>query len=405
MAEETAPDAGGNPLLRLSLRTKALVVANEYTHRQMEPNELARVLAALAPTAEERAQVARAVEEELRAARYPLSEVVRLMGELIPKDGEPPAQPEPEPTPEPEPGQEPAPQAAPQAATQPTPQPTPQPAPEPAKADVPAPAASAPDAAPVQGAGPPAIEPHPSVAPANEQVLITRKVRTPHLMPFERYEFQAPEAGAPEPPPQVRGAPGAPPPEPPPPTQKMPAADPANPAAALDAWAQDRAPAGPAGPAPEAKGAAPQPSGFSIDKFRGLAKPGADAGGPKPVVLVADDDARARVMYRMKLEQSGFAVREAKDGIDAWKQIKTGAIQYIVTDMKMPGYHGLEILGRMLDAGMSTPVVVVSAFDQLENEFVVSTYPKLKFLPKPASPESVAAAVGAFAREAGKQGS
>ncbi|MHC5055166.1 MAG: response regulator [Planctomycetota bacterium] len=389
MAEETTPDAGGgNPLLRLSLRTKALVVANEYTHRQMEPNELARVLVALAPTAEERAQIARAVEEELRAARYPLSEVARLMGELIPKDGEPPAQPETAPAPEPK--QEPAPQ--------PAPQPTPQPAPEPSKADASAPDASASDVGPAQGAGPPAIEPHPSVAPANEQVLITRKVRTPHLMPFERYEFQAPEAGAPEPL-QVRETPDVPPPEPsPPPTQKMAAADPAKAAATLETWAQDRAPAGPAGPAP-------QPSGFSIDKFRGLAKPGADAGGAKPVVLVADDDARARVMYRMKLEQSGFAVREAKDGIDAWKQIKTGAIQYIVTDMKMPGYHGLEILGRMLDAGMTTPVVVVSAFDQLENEFVVSTYPKLRFLAKPASPESVAAAVGAFAREAGKRGS
>ena len=143
---------------------------------------------------------------------------------------------------------------------------------------------------------------------------------------------------------------------------------------------------------------------FSIDRFRELATPGPDTGGPKPVVLVADDDARARVMYRMKLEQSGCAVREAKDGIEAWKQIKTGAIQYVVTDMKMPGYHGLEILGRMLDAGMAIPVVVVSAFDQLENEFVVSTYPKLKFLAKPASPESVAAAVGAFVREAGKGG-
>lgn len=361
MADETSPNAGADaaedPLLRLSIRTKALVVANEYTHRQMEPNELARVLAALAPTAEERAQVARAVEEELRAARYPLGEIVRLMGELVMRDGEPRGKQEPVPEPEPEP------------------------------------------------------EPQPVVAPANEQVLRTQKVRAPHLMPFERYEFQAPDAETPGPPgpPAEKEAPDVPAPEPPPPTQKMPIDDAVKAVATLESWAQDRAAPGTkqgaaepaAASAPEVKEAAPQASGFSIDRSKGVAKP--EAGGPRPVVLVADDDARARVMYRMKLEQSGFTVREAKDGIEAWKQIRTGEIEFLVTDMKMPGYHGLEILGRMLDAGMTTPVVVVSAFDQLENEFVVSTYPKLKFLAKPASPESVAAAVGVFAREAGKQ--
>ncbi len=337
MGDDTAPNAGGNPLLHLSLRTKALVIANEYTHRQMEPNELARVLVALAPEPEERAQVTRAVEEELRAARYPLNEIVRLMGELISivDDPQDDLQDEPEP------------------------------------------------------AAPPALESHPTVAPANEQVIITRKVRAPHLMPFERYEFQAPEVETAEPP-EVGETPDGAAPGPPPPTRRMPVDEVMDEAARLKAMAEAPAPASPA---------APQSAGFSIDRFKELGRAKPEADRARPVVLVADDDARARVMYRMKLEQSGFAVMEAKDGVDAWDQIKSGAIEYLVTDMKMPGYHGLEILGRMVDAGMTIPVVVVSAFDQLENEYVVSTYPRLKFLAKPASPESVAAAVAAFVRE------
>ena len=342
-------DEGGGPLLRLSLRTKALVIANEYTHRQMEPNELARVLVALAPTALERARVARAVEEELRAARYPVNEIVRLMGDLVPAEGEPKAEPEP--------------------------QSEPQRVPEPERVSA--------------AAEEPPTEKRPAVTPANEQVLITRKVRKPHLMPFERYEFQASDEEAAPPAEKETPSPSS---EPSPPTRKMSVDDAVKAATA-------------AGSAPEVKEAAPKSSGFSIDKFKELAKPAADKdGGARQVVLVADDDARARVMYRLKLEQSGYAVTEAKDGIEAWKQIKEGGIDFLVTDMKMPGYHGLEILGRMLDSGMKIPVVVVSAFDQLENEFVVTAYPKLKFLPKPASPESVAAAVDVFAREAGKQG-
>jgi CheY-like chemotaxis protein len=353
MADETPQDSpadeGADPLLRLSLRTKALVIANEYTHRQMEPNELARVLVRLAPTALERARVARAIEEELRAARYPMTEIVRLMGEIVPPEEPPQASPVP----------------ASEAET----------APEPASEQVS-------DTTPKP----------PEVTPANEQVLITRKVRAPHLMPFERYEFQASEGEAPAAPAPVAGKDAPPTPaEPSPPTQRM--------------SVEDVKAAAAGGAAPEVKEAAPKSPGFSIDKFKELAKPAADEdGGARPVVLVADDDARARVMYRMKLEQSGYAVREAKDGVDAWKQIKAGGIDFLVTDMKMPGYHGLEILGRMLDSGMTIPVVVVSAFDQLENEFVVTAYPKLKFLSKPASPESVAAAVRKFAREAAKQG-
>lgn len=376
MADEkssnTPAEGGENPLLRLSIRTKALVVANEYTHRQMEPNELARVLVALAPTAEERTQIARAVEEELRAARYPLNEIVRLMGKLIPEEEEERAGPVP--APEPEPG------------------------PPPAPAAEPAPDAPAPNVEAAQGAEPPPVEPRPAVAPANEKVLVTQKVRAPHLMPFERYEFQEPEAVIPEP----SEAPGAPAREPPPPTQKMPVADAASAASALESRAKDRAP--PDESAPKVKKVAGQPVEFSKDRFKDMGASKPEPSGSKGIVLVADDDARARVMYRMKLEQSGFDVREAKDGIEAWKLIKAGEIEFLVTDMKMPGYHGLEILGRMIDAGIKIPVVVVSAFDQLENEFVVSTYPKLKFMPKPASPESVAAAVGAFAREVRKQG-
>jgi len=363
MADRTSsrasPDAGENPLLRLSIRTKALVIANEYTHRQMEPNELAQVLEALAPTVGERARIARAVEEELRASRYPMSEIVRLMGEIIPKETEqgPTHDPEPESAPPP---------------------------------DAPASAGG-----PAQGQGAPPLEPHPTVASVDEKLLVTQKVRAPHLLPFERYEFQTPEASALQAS-EPRGVTDAPVTEPAPPTQKVPVGDALKAAAELKSRAQEE---GGAEPSPARR--APQ---FSIDRFKELAKKAPEAGKTQPVVLVADDDMRARVMYRMKLEQSGYAVREAKDGIDAWNQIKAGEVEYLVTDMKMPGYHGLEILGRMIDSGMDIPVVVVSAFDQLRHEFVVSAYPRLKFLPKPASPESVAAAIGGFVREARKEG-
>jgi CheY-like chemotaxis protein len=308
------PAASGGPdlswagpielLRRLSLRTKAIVISSEYTRRQMEPAELRRILEVLAPTPEEQANVILAVEEELRAARYPMGEVVRLVSGLTSQG----------------------------------------------------------DAA--------------EVHPPESGVIITRKVRSPNLMPFESFEFESPR-------PEAEGPAGEEPGDEAADVVEAPAGD----VARGFRFVSGGEPAPPSGEGLAGMGArcAPSPGGESGD-------------GGRPTVLVADDDARARMMYRAKLEESGFLVVEAKDGIEAWDHIRNGVVHCAVMDMKMPGYHGLEILGRMVDANLIVPVVVVSAFDQLGNEFVVATYPMLEFLAKPASPERIVEAVNSFLR-------
>ena len=125
----------------------------------------------------------------------------------------------------------------------------------------------------------------------------------------------------------------------------------------------------------------------------------AKRGGPKRV-LVADDDKRIRLLYKIRLESSGYRVFEAGDGQEAWKRISAGEVDAAIIDMKMPGYHGLEILSRMTDSGALLPVVICSAYDQLAEEFVVATYPHLRYLVKPAAPEDVLAALEEVIREA-----
>lgn len=106
-------------------------------------------------------------------------------------------------------------------------------------------------------------------------------------------------------------------------------------------------------------------------------------------VLLADDDKRIRMVFRLRLEEAGFAVIEANDGNEAWEKVKSWALAAVVLDMKMPGMHGLEVLTKMADEGMTTPVVVCSAYDQLENEFVVQKYGSLRYLVKPIAPETL----------------
>lgn len=113
----------------------------------------------------------------------------------------------------------------------------------------------------------------------------------------------------------------------------------------------------------------------------------------RPTILIADDDKRIRMVFRLRMEESGLSVVECADGTEAWDRIQQGDISLAVLDMKMPGLHGLEVLSRMADKQFRIPVIVCSAYDQLKDEFVVQTYPKLRYLVKPVAPEQLVGSI------------
>jgi CheY-like chemotaxis protein len=113
----------------------------------------------------------------------------------------------------------------------------------------------------------------------------------------------------------------------------------------------------------------------------------------KPRVLVADDDPRIRMIFRMKLQKSGYEVREAQTGDEAWSMLEEQTFAAAILDMKMPGLHGLEILARLTSKGGELPVIVCSAYDQLKDEFVVANYPNLRYFVKPVDADELLAAL------------
>jgi CheY-like chemotaxis protein len=125
--------------------------------------------------------------------------------------------------------------------------------------------------------------------------------------------------------------------------------------------------------------------------------PAASASGEAPAanstrkgtILLADDDKRARMVFRLRLEEAGFTTIEVGTGTEAWERIQQGGLAAAVLDMKMPGLHGLEVLSHIADKQLGLPVVICTAYDQLEDEFIVQTYPKLKYLVKPIAPETL----------------
>lgn len=89
----------------------------------------------------------------------------------------------------------------------------------------------------------------------------------------------------------------------------------------------------------------------------------AQRGNPAPTVLLVDDEADVRLLWRMVFDvHGGFgAVSEAADGAKALEMLKTESFDVVITDFSMPGTSGLEVIDARLSGSPSTVVVMVSA--------------------------------------------
>jgi len=89
-----------------------------------------------------------------------------------------------------------------------------------------------------------------------------------------------------------------------------------------------------------------------------------------PLVLLAEDDEDMRRLIARSLRADGFEVIEACGGIellghiDAMLQSSDGgrAVDVIVSDVRMPGRSGLQVLGRLRRSDWSVPVILITAF-------------------------------------------
>ncbi len=82
--------------------------------------------------------------------------------------------------------------------------------------------------------------------------------------------------------------------------------------------------------------------------------------GDKKSVLVVDDDERAGQETTLVLEQAGFTVAQACDGLDALSEMQQHHFDAVVTGFHLPYLNGLELLAQSRVTCPDTPVIIVS---------------------------------------------
>ena len=85
----------------------------------------------------------------------------------------------------------------------------------------------------------------------------------------------------------------------------------------------------------------------------------------KYVILIADDEAEIRDLLRLYLENSGYDVLEAADGLEALAVLEKEHVDLAVLDVMMPRMDGFSVLAQMRADGNETPVLFLTAKDSV----------------------------------------
>lgn len=84
-------------------------------------------------------------------------------------------------------------------------------------------------------------------------------------------------------------------------------------------------------------------------------------------ILIAEDQELARRNIQRFLQQQGYRVEEAADGLAAIEAINTSDFDLVLTDLMMPGADGLEVLKHAREVSPNTLVIVTTAYASVDS--------------------------------------
>jgi len=112
-------------------------------------------------------------------------------------------------------------------------------------------------------------------------------------------------------------------------------------------------------------------------------------------VLLVEDDPDMRLLFRLVLQNAGYAVKEAADGLQAIGMLQIEEFDAVVLDICMPRIDGCSALDtfKLMRHGRDTPVIAITALDDPALENRVYEAGAVAFLRKPLAPTQIVEAV------------
>lgn len=113
----------------------------------------------------------------------------------------------------------------------------------------------------------------------------------------------------------------------------------------------------------------------------------------KTKILVVDDDSALRRIIEYKLTQHGYAVSVAADGDEAAALLRGTKFDLVLSDMKMPGLSGIELLDQAKQLQPETAVILMTAFAAIPQAVQAIKLGAFDYLTKPFEDDQLLLAV------------
>jgi DNA-binding NtrC family response regulator len=113
-------------------------------------------------------------------------------------------------------------------------------------------------------------------------------------------------------------------------------------------------------------------------------------------VLVVDDDPHVREVIAMALDDAGYCVRQATDGMNALREIEKAAPDLVLSDVRMPLLDGFGLMERLARRHVHVPIILMSAASNVPPGTAAS------FIPKPFDLDDLLNRVDAVLRKQGR---
>lgn len=102
-------------------------------------------------------------------------------------------------------------------------------------------------------------------------------------------------------------------------------------------------------------------------------------------ILIVEDEKNLREGLREALQSPGFRVITAENGFQAEEIVREGAVDLVISDLKMPGMSGLELLRQVHSFSPSTPFIMMTAYGTVDTAVEAMKAGAYDYLTKPVN--------------------
>jgi DNA-binding response OmpR family regulator len=115
-------------------------------------------------------------------------------------------------------------------------------------------------------------------------------------------------------------------------------------------------------------------------------------------VLLVEDELKIAAFVSAGFKEQGFVVEHCDNGVDGYDRASVGAFDVIVLDIMLPKRDGLSVLSGLRQAGNGTPVILLTARNELDDRIAGLSLGADDYLAKPFFVEELIARVQALRR-------